>query len=90
MYSLGDLAANQIAPGSTRVVNSCPVCGNTRLYYYRDIAVDNIDVVCPACKRFLVVINEDRNSKNIHLHMYKTQVVVRGIMRAHHTELKDW
>jgi uncharacterized protein (DUF983 family) len=82
---------NEITPAQYyKIVNSCPVCGNKRLYYYYDTAVSNIDVVCAACKRFLIVINEDRNSKNIHLHIYQTQSIVKGIMSAHQTEFKDW
>ncbi len=72
------------------MVNTCPVCGNTKLYYYYDTAVSNIDVICPACKKFLIVINEDKNSKNIHFHIYQTQTIVKGIIRAHQTEFKDW
>lgn len=73
-----------------KIVNSCPVCGNQKLSYYLDTIVDNIDVVCTSCKRFLIVINEDGNSKNIHLHIYKTKSIVNGIIRAHQTDLKDW
>jgi len=72
------------------IVNSCPVCNNVKLNYYYDTVVNNIDVLCTVCKRFLIVINEDHNSKNIHLHIYKTQSVVKGIMHAHSTEFKDW
>lgn len=83
--------ANQVAPGNYyRIINSCPVCHNTRLYYYKDTMIDNIDVICPVCKRFLIVINEDINSKNIHLHIYETQSIVKGIMHAHSSEFKDW
>lgn len=73
-----------------RIINSCPVCHNTRLYYYYDSVVSNVDVVCPACKRFLMVINEYQDSKNVHLHIYNTQSIVKGIMHAHGTEFKDW
>ncbi|MDE1767755.1 MAG: hypothetical protein KGH64_02610 [Candidatus Micrarchaeota archaeon] len=82
---------NQLVPEQYyKIVNSCPVCNNPKLYYYYDTVVENIDVICPACKKFLIVINEDEGSKNIHLHIYKTQSIVKGIMHAHQTEFRDW
>ncbi len=81
----------QIAPKEFwKIVNSCPVCGNTKLNYYYDTVVSNIDVICTSCKKFLIVINETESSKNIHLHVYATQSIVKGIIRAHQSEFKDW
>lgn len=73
-----------------KIIAICPVCRNDRLTFYNDLIMSNIDVVCPVCKRFLMVINEFQDSKNIHLHIYKTQTIVNGIIRAHYSEFEDW
>lgn len=81
---------NEIVKENFKVISACPVCNHARLYYYYGMSVSNIDVICPACKRFLMVINEYEDSKNIHLHIYKSQSIVKGIIRAHATDFKDW